>query len=116
MAKSNEPRKEPTRRRTTTPRTRTKGGAEAAPPATAADETANPARETSVPAAASLPESPSGLESTVAPTGAAATSRRDGTPSYEAIARRAYEIYRSRGGENGRAVEDWLRAERELRE
>ena len=31
------------------------------------------------------------------------------------IARRAYEIYVQRGGENGKDVEDWLRAEKELR-
>jgi hypothetical protein len=30
------------------------------------------------------------------------------------IARRAYEIYVQRGGDNGKDVEDWLRAEREL--
>jgi len=31
------------------------------------------------------------------------------------IARLAYELYLSRGREDGRDVEDWLRAERELR-
>jgi hypothetical protein len=31
------------------------------------------------------------------------------------IARRAFEIYCARGGENGRDLEDWLTAERELR-
>ena len=30
------------------------------------------------------------------------------------IARRAYEIYVQRGGENGKDVEDWLRAEQEI--
>ena len=30
------------------------------------------------------------------------------------IARRAYEIYVQRGGENGKDVEDWLRAEKEI--
>ena len=30
------------------------------------------------------------------------------------IARRAYGIYVQRGGENGRDVEDWIRAEKEL--
>jgi hypothetical protein len=30
------------------------------------------------------------------------------------IARRAHEIYESRGGEHGKALEDWLRAEREI--
>jgi hypothetical protein len=32
----------------------------------------------------------------------------------DAIARRAYEIYESRGRIDGRDVEDWLQAEREL--
>jgi len=30
------------------------------------------------------------------------------------IARRAHEIYQARGGENGKALEDWLRAEQEI--
>ena len=30
------------------------------------------------------------------------------------IARRAHEIYEARGGENGKALEDWLRAEEEI--
>jgi hypothetical protein len=30
------------------------------------------------------------------------------------IARRAHEIYENRGGEHGKALEDWLRAEREI--
>ena len=34
--------------------------------------------------------------------------------SKEAIARRAHEIYVQRGGENGKDVEDWLRAEKEI--
>ncbi len=46
----------------------------------------------------------------VAPTSAAAAQ-----PSREDVARRAYEISRSRGGVHGRDVEDWLAAERELR-
>ncbi len=33
----------------------------------------------------------------------------------EAIALRAYEFFVERGGEHGHDVEDWLRAERELR-
>ena len=32
------------------------------------------------------------------------------------IARRAYELYQERGGEPGHELEDWLAAERELRE
>jgi Protein of unknown function (DUF2934) len=34
--------------------------------------------------------------------------------SKEAIARRAHELYVERGYENGREVEDWLKAEQEL--
>ena len=30
------------------------------------------------------------------------------------IARRAHEIYDARGGEHGKALEDWLQAEREI--
>jgi hypothetical protein len=30
------------------------------------------------------------------------------------IARRAHEIYEARGGENGKTLEDWLRAEQEV--
>ena len=32
----------------------------------------------------------------------------------DAIARRAFELYESRGREDGHDVEDWLEAEREL--
>ncbi len=35
-------------------------------------------------------------------------------PSGEEIARRAHELYRQRGGEHGKDVEDWVRAEKEL--
>ena len=35
-------------------------------------------------------------------------------PSGEDIARRAYELYLQRGGEQGKDVEDWIRAEKEL--
>jgi hypothetical protein len=34
--------------------------------------------------------------------------------SSEEIARRAFLLYAERGGEHGRDVEDWLRAEQEL--
>ena len=30
------------------------------------------------------------------------------------IARRAHEIYEARGGEHGKAMEDWLQAERDI--
>jgi hypothetical protein len=35
-------------------------------------------------------------------------------PSREEIARRAHELYLERGGEHGKDVEDWVRAEKEL--
>jgi hypothetical protein len=34
----------------------------------------------------------------------------------EAIARRAYELYERRGAESGHELDDWVQAERELRE
>ncbi len=34
--------------------------------------------------------------------------------SGEEIARRAHELYLQRGGEHGKDVEDWVRAEKEL--
>lgn len=55
----------------------------------------------------------------------ATTSREDargsipgdttGQPGHEAVARRAYEIYLGRGAEGGSELEDWFRAEAELR-
>jgi hypothetical protein len=41
-------------------------------------------------------------------------SRRRRPASAGEIARRAYDIYLSRGCQHGHDVEDWLRAEREL--
>jgi len=35
-------------------------------------------------------------------------------PTYEDIARKAYELYIERGGAPGREVDDWLEAERQL--
>jgi Protein of unknown function (DUF2934) len=37
-------------------------------------------------------------------------------PTQEEIELRAYEIYVKRGGENGRELDDWLTAEKELTE
>ncbi len=37
-------------------------------------------------------------------------------PSGEEIAHRAHELYLQRGGEHGKDVEDWVRAEKELSE
>jgi hypothetical protein len=41
----------------------------------------------------------------------------DGEPfnDRDAVARRAYEIYQSRGGQHGADLDDWLEAERQLR-
>jgi hypothetical protein len=36
--------------------------------------------------------------------------------AHDDIARRAYELFLARGRQHGRAQEDWLNAERELRE
>ena len=36
-------------------------------------------------------------------------------PSHEDIARRAYQLYEEHGGEHGHDLDDWFRAERELR-
>ncbi len=36
-------------------------------------------------------------------------------PAREEIARRAYAIFRARGGTHGYDIDDWLQAERELR-
>jgi hypothetical protein len=35
-------------------------------------------------------------------------------PRITRIARRAHEIYEARGGADGKALEDWLQAEREI--
>lgn len=40
----------------------------------------------------------------------------EGDPSYEEIAEAAYQRYLRRGGEHGRDFDDWVEAERELRE
>jgi Protein of unknown function (DUF2934) len=38
------------------------------------------------------------------------------TPTIQEIEHRAYEIYLARGGEEGRFMEDWIAAEKELTE
>ncbi|WP_257462622.1 DUF2934 domain-containing protein [Archangium lipolyticum] len=37
------------------------------------------------------------------------------SPTQEQIARRAYELFLSRGAQHGRHEDDWLQAERELK-
>jgi DUF2934 family protein len=39
-----------------------------------------------------------------------------GTVKPDDVARRAYELFQERGREPGRDLDDWLRAERELKE
>ena len=39
-----------------------------------------------------------------------------GTIDRDECAQRAYELYLARGGEDGRDLDDWLTAEREIRE
>jgi hypothetical protein len=56
-----------------------------------------------------------------APAPAAVADRRDeptatDTWSDEKVASRAYEIYKARGGTDGRDLDDWLQAEAELRQ
>lgn len=43
------------------------------------------------------------------------TASTEAEPSLEAIAARAYEIYKARGGTHGKDADDWLEAELELR-
>ena len=45
----------------------------------------------------------------------AATDASPAMLSTEAIASRAYDLFLERGGEHGHDIDDWLRAERELR-
>jgi outer membrane protein TolC len=54
-------------------------------------------------------------EADVAPTQAATAEAQLGNSAPgEEIRRRAYEIYLERGEQQGRELEDWLQAEREL--
>ena len=51
------------------------------------------------------------------PPASAREAKRDASvaePRIERIARRAHELYEARGGTDGRALEDWLQAEREI--
>ena len=47
--------------------------------------------------------------------GVARSDEQQATPAYDDIARRAYELYQERGGNEGQDLDDWLRAEAELR-
>jgi Protein of unknown function (DUF2934) len=46
---------------------------------------------------------------------AGVAGRQNGSRMHR-IAERAHEIYERRGGENGKALDDWLQAEREIDE
>ena len=50
------------------------------------------------------------------PVGDSRVERADNTPAEEQIRRRAYELYLERGGASGDELDDWLRAEREIRD
>ena len=60
-----------------------------------------PATDAQLPTAAAPAESP---------------EQQPAAPSYDDVARRAYELYQQRGSNDGQEVDDWLRAEQELRE
>jgi DUF2934 family protein len=113
MAKSGEPRKEPAaRRRPGTSRAKTKTDDAASAGATASSEGGPSASAASAHTVAATtrgaPAAPA-----VERFGA---GQRDGAPERDAIAHRAYEIYKQRGGSHGRDLDDWLRAEHEIRE
>jgi hypothetical protein len=77
------------------------------------------AKSTAVPAdvatTASMPaDAPPARSGTTTGVTTASAQRPKSAPSHEDIARRSYEIYLARGGEEGHAEEDWLAAEREL--
>jgi len=68
-------------------------------------ETAMPKRESKKPAAKAGRQTPTEKRAKSSP-----------QPTREDIERRAYEIYLERGGTEGCEMEDWLQAERELRQ
>ncbi|MBI3048493.1 MAG: DUF2934 domain-containing protein [Acidobacteria bacterium] len=55
-----------------------------------------------------------GTAGAATPASTAAETRRD--PTHDEIAKAAYQRYLSRGGEHGRDFDDWLDAERDLRQ
>jgi DUF2934 family protein len=65
------------------------------------------------------PASAGGSKTASAPQALATEAQRpaahNGAPTEEEVRRRAYELYLTRGGTHGAALDDWLRAERELR-
>jgi hypothetical protein len=69
-------------------------------------------------AARTAPREPRSASATATalPAGAPADERADAEPTREEIAARAFEIYQRRGGTDGQEIDDWVRAEQELRE
>jgi hypothetical protein len=59
-------------------------------------------------------QKPDRRKSTVAANRPSTADDRSGVTA-DAIARRAFEFYRARGGGHGQDVDDWLQAERELK-
>jgi hypothetical protein len=62
-----------------------------------------------------MPTSENMSDRTTDPHGNATATPTSGQPESESIARRAYERFEMRGGEHGHDQEDWLEAEREIR-
>ena len=56
------------------------------------------------------------MEHAVGPSGMGMDTGSRPYPTHEEIARLAFDFYESRGREDGHEVEDWLRAEEELRQ
>jgi hypothetical protein len=52
----------------------------------------------------------------VSHTSTPASATASSVPRMKRIATRAHEIYEARGGQHGKALDDWLRAEREIDE
>ena len=61
----------------------------------------------------STPKPPNGAADPAKPKRAPSTKLKG--PSADDVARRAYEIYQSRGGDHGADFDDWLEAERQLK-
>ncbi len=60
-------------------------------------------------------ESTSPISGRKAPKTSSLPAQINGEPSHDDIARRAYELYLNRGSEPGRDLDDWLRAESDLK-
>lgn len=68
-------------------------------------------------AAVKRPRTKKGIETSTSHTVSAMTSVKSRSLDLqEAIRERAYELYKERGDGNGDAVQDWVRAEREILE